>query len=194
MDLDVAYHSVFSKIVLFQALAILPLSLLKIPLPPAKVIQGFPSPSGLPNARAKIIEVPMSPTSRDLAFLLTIYILDVIFLYPYTKEGRLLLEETNSTIISLFFWAGSGALVLQFLAACAWSGIQTDWIAAERRHGLWHFTPWKIYYCSFILTGLGIGLPMLFKLGWTIILLAIEVLPIVCNIFSHQFAPIKAWW
>jgi hypothetical protein len=193
MDLDVAYHTVFTKIVLFQAVAILPLLLFTIPCPPADVKAEFPPPYGLPDTRSRVISVPRYPTFLDLGFLLVIYFLDIIFLHPYTKEGGFLIGESNSAVVSGFFWVGSGALVLQFLAACAWSGIRTNWVAAERRHGLWHFTPWRVYYSSFILTGLGIGLPMFFKLGWLMISGSVEVFPIAWKILCYQYTSVKAW-
>ncbi len=191
--MDFAYHTIFSKVVLFQAVAILPLLLYTIPYPPEEVKAEFPPPDGFSGTERRVLSVPKHPSIVDLGFLLIIYLIDIVFLHPFTIEGRLFYEENGSTLVWWVFKAGSVALVVQFLAACSWSGVRTSWVSAERRHGLWHFTPWAIYYTSFILTGLGIGLPLFFKLGWLLISLIIEVSPVAWKIFSYQCTSLKVW-
>ena len=83
-----------------------------------------------------------------------------------------------------------GALVAQTAAAVGWSGISVSWLAAEKKYGLWHSKAWSSYYLSFILVGVGIGVPLLFNTSWHIVEYSLLFAPTIGKAFYEAYAPL----
>lgn len=187
MDIGPSYFTIFSRLLAAKVALLCLLSLVVAVIPPENVEIEFPPPDGYSGAERRTVEVPKYPSFRQVGFLVIIYIFDIIFLYPFTYEGG-----SNKRNIIVFL-AGNAFLVLQTVAAVGWSGIRTSWLAAENGYGLWHNPAWSAYYMSFILTGVAIGLSLLYKALWEVIIFTIVVAPTVWEAFYHAYTPLIFW-
>jgi hypothetical protein len=184
MDIGPSYFTILSRLLAIKTTILFLLCLVVAIIPPANVEVEFPPPASYSVVERKIVNVPKYPSFREVGFLVIIYFSDIIFLYPFTYEG----SATKNNII--IFLVGIAFLGLQIMAAVGWSGIQTSWLAAERKYGLWHSLAWSSYYMSFILTGVAIGLPLLYRAVWEVILFIIAVASTTWKALSYAYAPL----
>ena len=186
MDLETSYNGFLSS-VFALAIAILFLALLfTIFWYPGEDEVECPSPTG--GEETKVVKVPKYPQPASIAFLILIYVLDILILYPCTQDG---LENE-------FHWlyvcaANVGALV-HILAAIGWSSIERNWLTAEARYALWFNKYWSCYYWSFILTGIAVGLPIFYKSVWGLFNIILRVVLTMCGAICNAYAPFKAWY
>jgi len=184
MDTTTAYFTLFSTLLALKILILFPLCLYTTVRPPQDDEVEFPPPPGYCGSERKTVQVPKYPSCPDLLFLILVYAMDIVFMYPATRRG--VEVELNSALIAFL----GGALGLQAAAAVGWSGISMSWLAAEKKYGLWHSKAWSAYYLSFILVGVGIGLPLLFIWTWHIGKYTIVIAPTVGKAFYDAFAPL----
>jgi len=184
MDTTTAYFTLFSTLLALKILILFPLCLYTMIVPPQDEEVEFPPPPGYSGTERKTIEVPKYPSFSDLLFLILVYAMDIVFIYPATRHGN---EAQLNPALTAFL---GGALALQAAAAVGWSGISMSWLAAEKKYGLWHYKTWSAYYMSFILVGVGIGLPLLFIWTWHVGTYAIVIAPTVGKAFYDAYAPL----
>ena len=187
MDICGSYLSILSTILAFKILLLAPCFFITAILPPNESEVEFPPPEGYSGTERKCINVPKSPGFQALGFLILVYLFDIIMLYPYTHKG------SGSEHSLVYLLAGIASLGIQTMAAIGWSGIKASWLAAERNYGLWHSTTWSCYYWSFILTGIAIGLPLLYKGIWVVISFTITFAPTVWRAIYEAYMPLKFW-
>jgi hypothetical protein len=145
---------------------------------------------GLPAVECprKVIDVPKYPPAESIAFLISIYAFDIIMLYPYTKEG------STRKLPSVFFLATIVGSILQTTSAVGWSCVEANWRSVERRYALWHNRPWSCYSWSFILTGMAIGVPLVYQSVWMVgNFVVINILPVLLAAGLNAVAPFKFW-
>jgi|SRR5277367_695616 len=184
MDTTTAYFTLFSTLLALKTLILLPLCLYTLILPPRTEEVEFPPPAGYSGSERKTVEVPKYPSFSDLFFLVIVYAMDIVFIYPATRHGIEI--QPNSALIAVL----GGAIGLQAIAAVGWSGISMSWLAAEKKYGLWHSKAWSAYYMSFILVGVGIGLPLLSIWTWHVWKYTIVIAPIVGKAFYDAYEPL----
>ena len=185
MDTPTAYFTIFSTFLAIKVLILAPLCLYTAMFPPRDEEVEFPPPQGYSSMETKKVEVPKYPAFSDLLFLLLVYVLDIIFIYPLTRSGG----EAPS-FHPVFIASKSLALGIQVVAAIGWSGIGVSWLAAEKKYGLWHSKTWALYYHSFILVGVGMGVPLLFNLLWYIVEYSLASAPTIAKAFYEAYQPI----
>ena len=107
-----------------------------------------------------------------------------MLIYPLTRNG----EDIE---LNWVFSAGiGGVLWVQVVAAVGWSGISMSWLSAEKKYGLWHSKSWSYYYLSFILVGVGVGVPAIF-IGLVFIgRQLVRGVPIMGKAFYDAYAPL----
>jgi len=185
MDTTTAYFTIFSSFLAVKVLILALLCIFTAIFPPTDEEVEFPPPRGYSGTETKKVEVPKYPSFSDLLFLLLAYILDIIFIYPLTQSGR----ETPF-FHPVFIACKSVALGLQAVAAVGWSGIGVSWLAAEKKYGLWHSNAWGLYYHSFILVGVGMGIPLFFNLSWYIVEFSIASAPTIARALYEAYEPL----
>lgn len=187
MDINTSYVTILSTVLAVQILLLLPCFLLAVFRPPDEIEVEFPPPPGYSGTERRKVDVPKYPSCSKLFFLIAIYVFDIVMIYPYTRNG--LVSEHSI----LFVLVGVVSLTFQVLAAIGWSGIKTSWLAAERSYGLWHSKAWTCYYMSFILTGVAIALPLLYKGIWFLIDFTVAIAPTSWTAIYNAYAPLKFW-
>jgi hypothetical protein len=195
-NLGAAYSTILTRLLVCQTLIILPLSIFTLICPPAQEDVIFPAPreSGTSKTKEKTVSVLNFPSFTDLGSLLLYYLLDIIFLYPYTFEGITSPHLVNySTIVGVFLAVGHVFLLVQFLTACTWKRTGHSWVAAERHLGLWHSRRWSAYYVSFIITGIAIGFMLAGQCSYWIYAVARAVAPVIWDALSTEYAWLKMW-
>src|SRR5271156_4166918 len=190
VDVAAAFALLLSEGLAIQITVLLILFLFTLVRIPKDVEIEFPAPTGIKHQplteKARPVEVPQYPTCRDISFLILLYLVDIVLLYPYTLESR---EERNLLLLQL---VSIVVFPLQVAAAHGWGSISPSWLAAQRRHGLWHSNAWRLYYMSFILTGVAIGLLIMGRGIALIILQLIALLPAIWRAQCHAFLPLKS--
>lgn len=199
MNIDTSYYTIVTRILAVQTIILLPLYLYALLFPPATADVEFPSPLQTIPER-KLVSVPQHPSSSDLRFLLLSFLSEILLLYPYTYQGKANLVEamkSNSKkeviLMSGFILVGLVYFSIRCSAAIGWSGMRQNWLAAERGHGLWQYPSWSCYYMSFILTGTAIGIGLLMKLGWLVLCLCTESVPLLWNAYYQAYVPLWTW-
>jgi hypothetical protein len=187
MDISTSYFTILSSILAFETILLFPCFLFTAILPPDEIDVEFPPPEGYSGTERKTVTVPKYPSCSEIGFLIALYIFDIILLYPYTREG-----VTNEPRF-LYFVISIVCLGIQTLAAIGWSGIKMSWLAAERGYGLWYSKAWTCYYMSFILTGIAIGLPFLYRGIWIIVMFAISFAPTAWRAIYNAYRLLKFW-
>lgn len=184
MDWLAAYYTGLSTILAIFILILLPLILYSLIFSPDYIEAEFRAPKGYRESGTRIINVLAHPADKDLAFLLVVFVVDILLIYPYTLSG------SQSDISSISKIGGTIILEIQLMAAVGWCGIQSDWIAGSRNFGLWKISSWAGYYMAFILTTFACAGPVAFvgmKLGtgWVI-----SHTPNVWMALYHAFRPL----
>jgi len=187
MDISTSYLTILSTALAVETLLLLPCFLLAVFLHPDEIEVEFPPPSGYSGTESRTVDVPEYPSSPKLFFLIAIYVFDIVMIYPYTRNG--LVSEHSI----LYLLVGIMSLAFQVMAAIGWGGIKTSWLAAERSYGLWYSKAWTCYYMSFILTGVAIGLPLLYKAIWFLIDFTMAIAPTLWTAIYNAYAPLKFW-
>lgn len=187
MDISTSYLTILSSVLAVETLLLFPCFLLVALRPPNEIGVEFPPPPGYSGTEQRTVNVPKYPSCSKLFFLIAIYVFDIVMIYPYTRNG---LVSKHS---KLYLLVGIVTLAFQVFAAIGWSGIKTSWLAAERSYGLWYSKAWTSYYMSFILTGVAIGLPLLYKGIWFLIDLTIAIAPTSWAAIYNAYAPLKFW-
>jgi hypothetical protein len=187
MDVSTAYLTILSTVLAVETLVLLPCFLLAAILPPDEIEAEFPPPPGYSGTENRTVDVPEYPSSLNFLSLIAIYVFDIIMIYPYTQNG-LVIEHSI-----LYQLIGIVSLTFQAMAAVGWSGIKTSWLAAEKGYALWYSKAWTCYYMSFILTGVAIGLPLLYKGIWFVIDFTIAIAPTSWIAIYNAYAPLKFW-
>lgn len=187
MNICTSYSSIISTLLAVETILLLPCFLLAAILPPDEIEVEFPPPEGYSGTERKTVKVPEYPSCQELGFLTMVYVFDIIMLYPHTREG---IKSEHSFIYLL---AGVVCFGIQTMAAIGWSGIKTSWLAAERSYGLWHSKRWSCYYMSFVLTGIVIALPLLYKGLWLTITFTVASAPTVWRAVCEAYKPLKFW-
>lgn len=187
MDISTSYLTILSTVLAAETLLLLPCFLLAAILPPGEIEVEFPPPRGYSGNEKRTVGVPKYPSSLNLFFLIAIYLFDIVMIYPHTQSGLV----SEHSILHLL--VGIVSLTFQVMAAVGWGGIKTSWLAAEKGYGLWHSKAWTCYYMSFILNGLAIGLPLLYKGIWFLIAFTMASAPISWTAIYNAYAPLKFW-
>jgi len=188
VDVAAAFADLLSQVLAMKITILLILFVFTLVRHPKDVEIEFPAPSGTKYELAdkvKRVKIPQYPKWIDITFLILIYLLDIALLYPYTLKNG---EWTNHLLLLLLSVV---VFPVQVGAAHGWSCMSPSWIAAQRRHALWHNKAWKIYYMSFILTGLAIGLLIIGKGVAFFIFEVLGMLPGIWRAQSHAFSPLK---
>jgi hypothetical protein len=192
MSLSIEYCSAVTKILACQTIILLISSILTLILPPGRKNVKFPAPSGTSTITEKAVSVPKYPSTRDLSFLLLLYILDIIFIYPFTLDVNASVSLTRgSTILVVFFLAGNIFLIFQANMARGWLRMERNWIAAEKNYGLWHSKAWSAYYLSFIITGTALGLISLWQIAQYLVIISLEIGPVIWIALYSEFEWLK---
>lgn len=187
MDISTAYLTILSTVLAVKTVLLFVCFVFTAFLPPDEIEVEFPPPEGYSGTERKTVEVPEYPSCQAIGFLILVYVYDIIMIYPYTRKG----SESEHSLVYLL--VGIVSLGIQTMAAIGWSGITPSWLAAERHYGLWHSKIWSCYYMSFILTGVAIGLPLLYRGMWLIITFTITVAPTVWRAIYEAYRPLKFW-
>jgi hypothetical protein len=187
MDIIFSYSTVLSTCLAVKIVLLCLLCLVVVVVPPVNIEVEFPPPTGYSRAVRKTVEVPKYPSLRDLIFLVIVYIFDIIFIYPLTYEGAATKKNIIIVLVAATF------LTFHLIASASWSGIETSWLSAEKKFGLWHSPAWSIYYMSFILTGVAIGLPFLYVIIWGVIIFVDAITPNMGKALYQAYAPLIFW-
>jgi hypothetical protein len=180
MSLSTDYCSAVTKILACQTIILLIFSILTLILPPGQKNAKFPAPSGTSTITEKTVSVAKYPSTRDLSSLLLLYILDIVFIYPFTLDVNASVSLTRgSTILVVFFLAGNIFLIFQANMARGWLRMERNWVAAEKNYGLWYSKAWSAYYLSFIITGTALGLISVWQIAQYLVIISLEIGPVI---------------
>jgi hypothetical protein len=185
MDLESTYSAILSTILAIKISLLVPLFLLTAILPPLCTEVECPAPKG--DTGTKTLDIPDYPSPKSLAFLIAVYFFDILLLYPYTPDGA------NTPYDSSFRIVGVIGILLQTMSAIGWAGIEPNWDTAEALYGLWFNKFWSWYYMSFILVGIAIGLPLIYKAMWWCGELTVLIAPMTWKAICNAYAPLKVW-
>jgi hypothetical protein len=191
-DLSSNYCSALTKILACQTIMLLVFSSFTLLFPPGQADVKFPTPSGTSTMTEKTVSVAKYPSTRDLSSLLLLYILDIIFIYPFTLDINATVSLTRgSNILAIFFLAGNIFLLFQANMARGWCRMERTWVAAERNHGLWHYKAWSVYYLSFIVTGTAVGLVSVWQIAQYLVKIVLEIGPVIWTALYSEYVWLK---
>lgn len=187
MDISATYFTILSRSLALQSLILIPIFMFTALFVPKEVAIDFPPPLHYSGNDRKIVRVPTYPPAKAVGFLIVVYLGDIICLYPFTQATA---EKKDIPIISYF---GIIGLILQTMATIGWSGMRPSWLAAQYQHGLWHSKKWTVYYMSFIINGIGIGISVFILGYWLMIRFIMIIMPIIREVFYYAYIPLKFW-
>src|SRR5438552_12537104 len=118
-DIGPLYFTVFSIVLAAEIIVLFLCCLITFILPPNDHQVEFPPPPGYSGMERRKVEVPDYPSSLELAYLIAVYALDIILIYPYTREGSASQHDT------LYRLAGIVIFGIQVTSAVGWNGIKT---------------------------------------------------------------------
>jgi hypothetical protein len=191
-NLSTEYCSAVTKILACQTIILLIFSILTLILPPGREDVKFPAPSGISTITEKTVSVAKYPSTRDLSSLLLLYILDIVFIHPFTLDVNASVSLTRgSTILAIFFLAGNLLLIFQANMARGWLRMERTWLAAENDYGLWHSKAWSAYYLSFIITGTALGIISVWQIAQYLVIIALEIGPVIWIALYSEYVWLK---
>jgi len=184
MDINASYFTLVSSTLAVQTIVLVPFFLYSLFFPPCAVEVEFPPPAECSVKETKKVYIPNYPSCLEYLFLIAVYLLDIIFLYPFTRAGS---EIANwiSSLVSLV------VLFLQMSLAIGWGGTDASWLAAEKKLGLWSNKAWSCYYMDFISTSVAIGVPLGYEVSWMVVRFVVGVTPSVWMALCQAYAPFK---
>jgi hypothetical protein len=142
-----------------------------------------PEPNPAKNRSTKVAYPPTYPPEQSIQFLISVYILDILVLYPYTKEG------STMDLHWTFLPAGILVGILQARSAIRWGRAEVIWKNISRRLALWNSRPWCWYYWSFIITSIGVVVPLLFQGIWMAHKIGIQIAPVLWGALCNAYSP-----
>lgn len=189
MDMNTAYFTLLSRALAIHSIVLVPFCVFSAIRPPHLIEVEFPPPLGHSRDERRAVKVPRYPPCQSVAFLIAVYLCDVFFIYPFTREGTVK-DDSFHFILRII---GTIGLVIHVLAAIGWSNIRPNWLAAERNYGLWYSKIWKAYYMSFIVTGVAIMIPLFYLGLWHLGATAFNLVPIIGRAMYQAYLPLNAF-
>jgi hypothetical protein len=186
MDIETLYFKSLSTTFACITVLLFPLCILMCFIDSPRTTETFPPPSQTEFAKSqepKEVTVPLFPTLRELFPLLAALLVHMVLLCPYLPS------ETTKPMFSQYW--GFPLFAYHGLRAICLAGVETNWVAAQERQGLWHLKFWKLYYSLQIFMGVAVGLPLLFRLAAYIAVAVYHVVPIVYWALRTAYAPLN---